>query len=302
MSKLPHLLLIAVVAAVTNAAWAQSDADLKQRVLDRSKRVEALVHSGSLREGNNGLLSAVVTLDDSQAQTVQEENKDRQVIFGRIAEKSKLTTEEVVAMFARRAQKRNSTAPRPPDPGSCGLAPAKGVDVARLLQYMKQGMNYAAMRRPESALAEFQQALTIDRNFLGLSLNVGSSHLALKKYTEAETAFREELKLIACLDPVADGSLAQFGYMLEVRETDTAKRAAVQAAALRAQLGKVKALTYYNLAGCYSLQKQKEPALAALRDAVKAGFTDRQALASDSDLAFIRSSQEFGEIARSVRQ
>jgi uncharacterized protein YdbL (DUF1318 family) len=86
-------------------AFAQSESELKQRVQARAQAVSALHKSGIVREGANGLLAATTTLDAPQAQTVQEENKDRQAIFALIAKKSKLTSDEVAAMYARRAQK-----------------------------------------------------------------------------------------------------------------------------------------------------------------------------------------------------
>jgi tetratricopeptide (TPR) repeat protein len=180
--------------------------------------------------------------------------------------------------------------------GPCNLTPAKDVDIARLLQYMKQGMIYATMNKPEPALSEFQQALAIDKNFLGLNQNVASALIALKRYTEAESSLKNEIKLIGCLDPLPDTTLSRFAYMMEIQEKDLAKRSLRQAEVLRTQLGKVKALSQYNLACLYSLQKQKRPALDALRDAVKAGFDDQKALNSDPDLSFIRSSPEFKEI------
>jgi uncharacterized protein YdbL (DUF1318 family) len=276
-------------------AFAQSESELKQRVQARAQAVSALHKSGIVREGANGLLAATTTLDAPQAQTVQEENKDRQAIFALIAKKSKLTSDEVAAMYARRAQKLIAE-PGPFTGGPCNLTPAKDVDIARLLQYMKQGMIYATMNKPEPALSEFQQALAIDKNFLGLNQNVASALIALKRYTEAESSLKNEIKLIGCLDPLPDTTLSRFAYMMEIQEKDLAKRSLRQAEVLRTQLGKVKALSQYNLACLYSLQKQKRPALDALRDAVKAGFDDQKALNSDPDLSFIRSSPEFKEI------
>jgi tetratricopeptide (TPR) repeat protein len=180
--------------------------------------------------------------------------------------------------------------------GPCNLTPAKDVDIARLLQYMKQGMIYATMNKPESALSEFQQALAIDKNFLGLNQNVGSALIALKRYSEAESSLKDEVQLIGCLEPLPDSTLGHFAYMMEVSEKDPGKRTAMQAEALRSQLGKVKAMSQYNLACIYSLQKQMQPALDALRYAVKAGFNNQKALNSDPDLSFIRSSPEFKEI------
>jgi tetratricopeptide (TPR) repeat protein len=174
--------------------------------------------------------------------------------------------------------------------------PAKVADVARLLQYLKQGMTYASQKRYDAALAEFQQALAIDRNFLGLNQNVGAAQLALKKYAEAETSLRAEVKLVDCLAPLNESQLAPFAYYIEVEEKDPQKRRAEQASRLKKDVAKAKADANYNLACLYSVKKDKDPALSALRAAIDAGFSNKQALRSDADLAFIRQTPEFRDI------
>ncbi len=295
----PFTRYIVILLFLAVFASGQTSAELKERVRSRSQAVAALQKNGTAKESATGLLTASVPLDALQAQTVQEENRDRQVIFGLIGKKFKVTPDEVALLFAGRARKMSVTFPVT-NGGPCNLTSSKSADTARLLQYLKQGMNYAALNKPEAALAEFRQALAIDKNFLGLNQNAASALSALKKYDESESALKDELKLIGCLAPMPDPSLQRFAYMMEVPEQDPVKRSALQVSAFRIQLEKVKASSQYNLACIYSIQRKKESSIEALRAAVKSGFDNRKALISDSDLAFIRPSPEFREILSSA--
>jgi tetratricopeptide (TPR) repeat protein len=228
---------------------------------------------------------------------LQEENKDRHAIFALIAAKAKVPLEDVGAMYSKRARARWPPQQAASGGGPCKLVPAKANDVARLLQYLKQGMNYASQKKYELALSEFQQALVIDKNFLSLNQNVGAAQLALKKYTDAEAAFKTEVKLVDCLAPLNESQLVPFAYYVEVAEQDPGKRKTAQATKLKKDVGKANADVHYNLACLYSRKKEKQPALDALRVAVNAGFSNREAMKVDPDLGYIRPMPEFREIA-----
>ncbi|MBL8293367.1 MAG: DUF1318 domain-containing protein [Bryobacterales bacterium] len=290
-----------VIAALVVLPLLGQEEALKQRVQARSQQVVELLSAGVLMEGVDGLLKPVGQIEPAQSQLMREENQDREAIFQLIAGKSNVPVEEVRQMYAKRARAKYPAAAVSAGAGPCKLVPAKAPDVARLLQYLKQGMMYASQKKFEQALAEFQPALNIDRNFLGLNQNVGSAQLALKKYAEAEAAFQAEVKLTECLAGMNEGQLANFGYFFEVAEKDAAARKRAQAEKLKAELPKARANAHYNLACVYSLQKQKDPALAALRAAVDAGFADKRVLNGDSDLAFVRQAPEFREIAARLK-
>lgn len=292
------LLVIAALAILP--VFAQDDA-LKQRVQARSQAVVDLLSAGALSEGSDGLLKPVGQIEPAQSQVMREENQDREAIFQLIATKSNVPLDEVRQMFSKRARMKFPPASASLGAGPCKLTPAKAPDVARLLQYLKQGMMYASQKKFDLALAEFQPALNIDKNFLGLNQNVGSAQLALKKYAEAEAAFKSELKLAECLAGLNEAQLANFGYFFEVSETDPSARKRAQAAKLKAELPKLSASAHYNLACVYSLQKQKDEALSHLRAAVEAGFGDKKSLNGDSDLAFVRQAPEFREIAARLK-
>lgn len=301
--KYPRTIACITAICCTGLAFAQ-EAELKDRVRAREAQIVELIASGVVNEGPDGLLKPVSTVEASQRDLMRAENSDREAIFRLIADKSKLPLEEVQSMYARRARAKfppaaaSATAKKS---GLCSLKPANGADVLRLLQYLKQGIQYASQRKFDLALAEFQPALAIDPNFLGLNQNVGSAQMGLKKFDEAEAAFKVETKLVACLAGFNDAQLGNFGYFYEVPEKDPAKRKRAQTEKLKAELPKAKAAAHYNLACAYSQKRQKTEALAELRNAVDAGFSDRQALNSDPDLSFARQSPEFREIAAKVK-
>ncbi len=298
-----RFIVIAVTAIViAGLANAQDESVLKQRIQTRSEKIVELLKSGAAVEGSDGMLRSRGQLDPQQKQLVDDENKDRQAVFAMIAEKTKVSADEVASMYYERAKVKF-----PPEMasktgiGSCNLTPARNADVARLLQYLKQGMNYASQKKYDLALAEFQQARTIDKNFLGLNGNAGAAQLGLKKYADAEASLNAELKLTECLASLNDSQLANFAYFMEVDEKDAGNKREAQAARLKSQLPKAKAEANYNLACAYSLQRQKEPALKALQAAIDAGYSNTRSLNSDPDLGFIRQAPEFRDIVARTR-
>src|SRR5438093_4343458 len=162
-----RILVTPVLAALTLVPLqAQDEATLKQRVQGRSQAVVDLLTTGVVMEGPDGLLKPNGQLDQVQSQLMQDENKDRQAIFALIAAKAKIPLEDVGPMYSKRARAKWPSQQAASGGGPCKLVPAKAADVARLLQYLKQGMNYASQKKYDLALAEFQRALVIDKNFL----------------------------------------------------------------------------------------------------------------------------------------
>lgn len=296
-----NTLLALTLLAVSLAALcsAQDEATLKDHEQARSGAVAALLSSGVAQEGENGMLRPVGVLDSQATQTLDSENQDRRAIFALISQKSRVPVDEVARMYASRVP--HQTPASTGAVGACKLMPAKNVDVARLLQYLKQGVNYAGQKRFDAALAEFHSALAIDKNFLGLNGDVGSAQLEMKQYSDAENSFKAELKLIDCLSGLNSTQLARFGYFMEVDEKDPVKRKQLQAERLQAQMQKEKAATEYNLACAYSLEKQKDQALTALRAAIDAGFNDRKVLNSDSALSYVRGSPEYRDLVNRLK-
>ena len=175
---------------------------------------------------------------------------------------------------------------------ACGLHPAAAPDVVRLLQYLKQGMNYASQNKPELAIREFEQVLKIDSNFLGAQMNIGSARLAMKKYPEAEDAFNRELKLIDCLKQMKNEQLSGFAYM-ENTGPPSGQKEAGQGTLFRIQIARDEADVHYNMACLKSRQKQNRPAILELEKALAGGRIDKKSLQTDPDLQGIRSTAEF---------
>ena len=89
---------------------------------------------------------------------------------------------------------------------------------------------------------------------------------------------------------------------MRIDEKDPVKRKKAQAERLKAKLPEAKAFVNYNLACVYSLQRNKDAALDSLKKAIGAGFKNGKNLATDPDLAFLRSTPEFRQAVSSVSQ
>ena len=59
---------------------------------------------------------------------------------------------------------------------------------------------------------------------------------------------------------------------------------------------------YYNLACCYSLTRQKKPALKALEQAIQLGYKDYSNMKSDSDLDYLRKERKFKKMLEQLHQ
>ncbi|MCP4214466.1 MAG: tetratricopeptide repeat protein [bacterium] len=59
--------------------------------------------------------------------------------------------------------------------------------------------------------------------------------------------------------------------------------------------------TYYYLACCHSLQKDKEKALQYLRKSIDVGFKNLAHIEKDKDLDFIRDEKEYKEIITTIK-
>ncbi len=293
-----RIFLLIACLALTGLAQETDEAGLKARIRGRAESVRLLLNTGAALETKGGLLRSEAAATAADKPVIKAENADRQAVWELVAQRTRTTPEKVKELFAARSIRRPTASIQT---GACTLTPTKPVDVSRLLKYLKQGMNYASQKKFDLALSEFQPALDIDRNFLALNQNVGAAQMGLKKFAEAEAAFRAEVKLLDCLVGLNDNSLADFGYFYEVPETDPARRRQLQAAKLKAELPKAKAVTHYNLACNYSLQKQKDGALSELKLAIDAGFSGKLPLNTDPDLAFVRQSPEFRELLGKVK-
>ncbi len=240
MDRLLRLLIVS--CAFLAVAFAQDLESLKQSIRARKAKVEALATAGVAMENKDtGLLQPAGSPDASQSQTIADENKDRLAVFKLISRETAVDANEVASMYGKRKALTPPSKPVIPGVGQCHLVPAKTPDALRLVVFLEQGMNYAMNKKYDLALKEFQPALAIDSNFLTLHMNISSVQTALGQFDDAVASANEELKLVACLEPLTDGQIAQFAYFMEVKNKSGPARGKGQAEALRDRLPKVKA-------------------------------------------------------------
>ena len=182
----------------------------------------------------------------------------------------------------------------------CALTPVSNPDLNRLLTYLKQGMNYAAQKRYELALKEFEQVRLIDPNFLAMHENVAAAQISLGRLSDSEKSIQEELTLIGCLRQMNDTEVAKFAYMLEVGRAVAADSVAVRAQAMRRRMQQASAVAHFNFACIRSRQGIPEQAVAELLLAVDDGFVDSSAVRRDPDLAKARSAGGFQKVLDAI--
>jgi hypothetical protein len=116
-----------------------------------------------------------------------------------------------------------------------------------------------------------------------------------KKWDEAATAYRVVVKA-SPEDAVAWHNL---GYALHMQgKYDEAVEAHLQSA----KFPRTKASGFYNAACAYALTKKPDLAFENLGKAAAAGFSDEELLASDTDLASLRSDPRWAGIVEAVRK
>ena len=177
---------------------------------------------------------------------------------------------------------------------ACALKPAVPNDVARLLTYLKQGMNFAGREQWSDALSEFSEIDKIDRNFLSVALNRGSALLRLGRLDDAALAMQAEIALAECLQKIEDDAqLAAFGYMLEVAAKSTPDTVKQRAQLLRERMSQLSAQAHFNLACIRARQQVSEAAVNELRVALELDATLVAQARIDTDLASVRMSAHF---------
>ena len=104
-------LLAAFAIGLPTDAYAQNDeASIKQRILERVKRVHALKISGAVGENNKGFLEQRAALDPQQTKTMNEENSDRRALYARLGKRLGLSV--TVVGQGRAESIRNKSAPK----------------------------------------------------------------------------------------------------------------------------------------------------------------------------------------------
>lgn len=136
------------------------------------------------------------------------------------------------------------------------------------LMFSLMGMGQTDSPAVKQLLSTAQQ---IDTQFKEFTLK--------KDYKQAEKSLKDELAL-----------LEQFKQLKE----DISK--------YKSMLDNGTAMSYYNLACIYSLQKKKKPAIEAFSKAIAAGYQDYRHATQDTDLDFIRQDKKFITLLSSIKQ
>lgn len=110
-----------------------------------------------------------------------------------------------------------------------------------------------------------------------------------KKFAEAEVILAQ----VVAQDPQSGAGWMQLGY---ARHAQNKLETALEAHLKAAEFPQFKPTALYNAACVYALQKQTDRAIETLQKAVAAGFGDRGLLATDADLASIRSDKRFATL------
>ena len=99
----------ALVFAVPQALSAADDAaTIKKNMADRKPKIEALKKAGTIGENKTGYLEAMkdAKLEDADKKLVEDENKDRKVIYTAIAKKEGSTADHVGELRAKQIRSK----------------------------------------------------------------------------------------------------------------------------------------------------------------------------------------------------
>ena len=112
MKKIIALSIAALTLAfaVPQALSAADDAaTIKKNMADRKPKIETLKKAGSIGENKSGYLEAMkdAKLEDADKKLIEDENKDRKIVYTAVAKQEKTTVEKV---GERRALKIRSNA------------------------------------------------------------------------------------------------------------------------------------------------------------------------------------------------
>ncbi|HWA24772.1 MAG TPA: YdbL family protein [Lacunisphaera sp.] len=93
--------LFAVVCLLAVAAFAASEAELKQRMDQRLTQIDALKAAEAIGENNHGLLEVRPAGKGDAASVVAAENQDREAVYALIAKKAGASAESVARARAK---------------------------------------------------------------------------------------------------------------------------------------------------------------------------------------------------------
>ena len=89
--SLPSLLALFVVLLSPSGLWAETEADIQARMIERVPAVDQLKITELVGENNRGFLEQRGRLDADQGKVIADENADRRALYGIIASRSGLS-------------------------------------------------------------------------------------------------------------------------------------------------------------------------------------------------------------------
>ena len=95
--------------AVPQALSAADDAaTIKKNMADRKPKIEALKKAGTIGENKSGYLEAMkdAKLEDADKKLVEDENKDRKVVYTAVAKQEKTTVDKVGEIRAKQIRSK----------------------------------------------------------------------------------------------------------------------------------------------------------------------------------------------------
>lgn len=170
----------------------------------------------------------------------------------------------------------------------------------------KTGIAYHHLFALDEAMKDYQMAIHIDLQYAAAYNNLGAIYHARQQFSLAEKAYKNAIKY----QPQMAVSYCNLGttYFAEAKdelgkesyrkalELDPnvfgAGKNMVEAGTPRRQ----RVATAYNLAKLYASAGRNQEALASLRKALEAGFTDRKHLLRDKEFASLRETPEFRQL------
>ena len=90
-TRILSFLTLIIGLMISATGYAESEADVQNRMIGRVAAVDALKTAGLVGETNRGFLEQKGRLDPEQSKVLADENSDRRAIYGMIASRSGLT-------------------------------------------------------------------------------------------------------------------------------------------------------------------------------------------------------------------
>ncbi|MEZ5277525.1 MAG: YdbL family protein [Opitutaceae bacterium] len=90
-TRILSFLTLIIGLMISATSYAESEADVQNRMISRVPAVDALKTAGLVGETNRGFLEQKGRLNPEQSKVLADENADRRAIYGMIASRSGLT-------------------------------------------------------------------------------------------------------------------------------------------------------------------------------------------------------------------